>query len=106
MNTSVCPVEFTTSDTGTSLCSPGLVCQVPAPKIGVDREVEPKSCSHSRRFDRVGRCARSSLVGLTPVRQRQSGSASPAAPIRQLRSSSVGPRQRQHDLSASARSGV
>ena len=81
LNTSVCPVAFTSSDTGTSLCSPGLFCQVPAPKVGVDREVEPKSCSHpsrhSRRFGRVGRCARSSLVG-----QRQSGNVSPAASVR------------------------
>ena len=95
LNTSVCPVAFTSSHTGTSLCSTGLVCQIPAPNVGVDREVEPKSCSHSsrhsRRFGRVGRCARSSLVGLTPVRQRQSGSASPAAPVRQRRSVSVGP---------------
>ena len=81
LSTSVCPVAFTSSDTGTSLCSPGLVCQVPAPKIGVDREVEPTFCSHSsrysRRFGRAGRCARSSLVG-----QRQSGNFGPATSVR------------------------
>ena len=86
LNTSVCPVAFASSDTRTRLCSTSLVCPFPAPEVGVGQEVEPKSCSqpsrHSRRFGRVGRCARSSLVGLSPVRQRRSGSVNPAAPVR------------------------
>ena len=90
LSTSVCPVAFTSSDTGATLCSTGLVCQIPAPKVGVDREVEPKSCCHSSRqsgrFGRVRRCARSSLVG-----QRQSCSASPAAPVLQRPSCSASP---------------
>ena len=95
LSTSVCPVALTSSDAGTRLCSTGPVCQIPVPKVGGYREVDPKSCSHSschsRRFSRVGRCARSSLVGLSPVRRRQSGGANPAAPIRQRQSGSANP---------------
>ena len=94
LNTTVCPVAFASSDPGTRHCSTGLVRQIPAPKVGVAQEVEPRPCSHSRhhsgrhsgrpsrRFGCVDRCARWSLVGLSPVRQRQSGSASPASSAR------------------------
>ena len=90
LSTRVCRVAFTSSDTGTRLCSTGLAFQIPAPKVGADQEVEPKSCSHSScrsrrhstRFGCVGRWARSSLVGLAPVRQRQSGSFGLAASVR------------------------